>query len=73
VELYAEAFEQAGALDRLEAFSSHYGADFYRMARNQDTLTLRKEPWIAPQAYPFGDAKLTPLRAGETLQWRLIE
>jgi dihydroorotase len=43
------------------------------MARNQDTLTLRKEPWTAPQEYPFGNAKLAPLRAGETLQWRLIE
>jgi len=71
LEMYAEVFEAAGALDRLEAFASHHGADFYGLPRNRDTLTLRREAWTVPAAYPFGDETLVPLKAGETLAWRL--
>jgi dihydroorotase len=71
LELYAEAFEAAGALDRLEAFASHHGADFYGLPRNTCTVTLRREPWALPELMPFGDATIKPLRAGETLNWRL--
>ena len=71
IELYAEAFERAGALDRLEAFSSFYGADFYRLQRNSDTVTLRKESWQVPETLSMGNDQLVPLLAGETLNWRL--
>ncbi len=71
IELYAEAFEAAGALQRLEGFASHFGADFYRLPRHRDTLTLSKEPWTAPAAYPFGEGSLVPYRAGERVGWRL--
>ena len=69
--MYAEAFEAAGALDKLEGFASLFGADFYGLPRNQDTLTLRKESWTPPEHFAFGDAQLKPLRAGETLPWRV--
>jgi len=72
VELYAEAFEDAGALPALEAFASHFGADFYGLPRNDDTITLMREPWHVPAAYPFGDDVIVPLRAGETVRWRLL-
>ena len=71
LELYAEAFEDAGALDRLEGFASHFGADFYRLPRNVDTVTLRKESWKVPAEYPFGTDVIVPLCAGETLRWRI--
>ena len=71
IELYAEAFEAAGALPRLEAFASHHGADFYRLPRNSGTITLVKSPWTVPAGYPFGEHVLVPWRAGETLAWRL--
>jgi len=71
LELYAEAFDAAGALDRLEAFASSHGPDFYRLPRNTGTVTLRRETWTVPESLPFGDAQLKPLRAGETLGWRL--
>lgn len=71
IELYAEAFESAGRLDRLEGFASHFGADFYRLPRNTDRIMLRREPWRIPMDYAFGSARIVPLRAGETLQWRL--
>jgi len=71
LELYAEAFDAAGALDRLEAFASFHGPDFYRLPRNTGTVTLRREHWTVPESLPFGDAQLKPLRAGETLGWRL--
>jgi dihydroorotase len=71
LELYAEAFEAAGALDRLEAFASFNGADFYGLRRNRGTVTLRREPWQLPESVPFGDAQLKPLRGGENLNWRL--
>ncbi|MFC5300157.1 dihydroorotase [Azospira restricta] len=74
MELYAEAFEAAGALDRLEAFASHFGPDFYRLPRNAGTITLEKRPQAVPEAYPYlaGEA-LVPLRAGETLAWSLVD
>ncbi|WP_313073743.1 dihydroorotase [Melaminivora sp.] len=71
MELYAEAFDAAGALDRLEGFASFHGADFYGLPRNDGTITLRRESWTPPEAYPFGEAELKPLRAGEPLAWRL--
>lgn len=71
IELYAEAFESANALDKLEAFASFYGADFYGLPRNQDTITLVKEAWTVPSELAFGPEKLIPLRAGERINWRL--
>jgi dihydroorotase len=71
IELYAEAFEDAGALDRLEAFASFYGADFYGLPRHTDTLTLKRESWDAPASLRLGDETLVPLRAGETIRWRV--
>ncbi len=71
IELYAEAFEQAGALDKLEGFASFFGADFYRLPRNQDRITLIKEAWRVPQEYSLGDDVLIPLRAGQQIGWKL--
>jgi dihydroorotase len=71
IELYAEVFEAAGALDKLEAFASFHGPDFYRLPRNADTLTLRRLPWTVPETLPFGGEVLVPLRAGETVAWRV--
>lgn len=71
IELYAEVFEDLGALDKLEAFASFYGADFYGLPRNKDRITLIKRPWQAPQELPFGQDSIVPLRAGETLRWQL--
>ncbi len=71
IELYAEAFDSVGHLDRLEAFASHFGADFYGLPRHDDTITLVKEPWTPPQVYEFGDGALVPYRAGESIAWRL--
>jgi len=71
LELYAEAFEQAGALDRLEAFASFHGPDFYDLPRNRGTVTLSKEQWQVPDAYPLGEERLIPLRAGANMSWRL--
>jgi dihydroorotase len=71
LELYAEAFEDAGALDRLEGFASLHGAAFYGLAPHDDTVTLVRDPWTVPDAYPFGDDTVVPLRAGETVRWRL--
>jgi dihydroorotase len=72
IELYAEAFEAAGALDKLEAFASFYGADYYGLPRNTDTITLRREDWVVPESLPFGEAEIKPLRGGETLRWKLV-
>jgi dihydroorotase len=72
LELYAEAFEQAGALDKLEGFASFYGADFYGLPRNSASVTLEKQPWTVPEAYVDDDIAITPLRAGEELRWRLL-
>jgi len=72
IELYAEIFEAAGALEKLEAFASSYGADFYGLPRNSETLQLIREPWEVPAYYPFGAEELVPLRAGERIAWRLV-
>jgi dihydroorotase len=71
LELYAEAFDAAGALNRLEGFASHHGADFYGLPRNTAQITLRRESWTVPETLPFGDTTLKPLRGGEALTWRL--
>jgi len=71
LELYAEAFEDAGRLDRLEAFASHFGADFYGLPRNRDTVTLQRRATTVPAELPFGDTTVVPLRAGEPLRWTL--
>ena len=73
IELYAEAFEQAGRLDRLEAFASFYGADFYRLPRNQDRLVLERTPWVVPDEYPLAGSTCRPMRAGESVAWALAE
>jgi dihydroorotase len=72
LELYAEVFEQAGALDKLEAFASFHGADFYGLPRNQDHVTLMKRPWMAPASYDFGNGRLVPMRAGEEIAWSMV-
>jgi len=71
LELYAEAFETAGALDKLEGFASFHGPDFYGLPRNAGRVTLRREPWLLPETVPFGDTVLKPLRGGDTLNWKL--
>ncbi|MBU9522337.1 dihydroorotase [Burkholderia multivorans] len=71
LELYAEAFDQAGALDKLEGFASFYGADFYGLPRSAETVTLRRETWELPREVLAGDTPVVPLRAGETLGWKL--
>lgn len=71
IELYAEVFEESGRLDRLEAFASHFGADFYGLPRHEERITLRRDPWVVPERYPFGDGAVVPYRAGETVAWRL--
>jgi dihydroorotase len=71
LELYAEAFAAAGALDKLEAFASANGPAFYGLPRNTGTVTLREEAWTVPEAVPFGDAQLKPLRGGESLNWKM--
>ena len=71
LELYAEVFETAGALDKLEGFASFHGPDFYGLPRNAGSVTLRRETWQLPERVPFGDAELKPLRGGETLNWKL--
>ncbi|WP_027858146.1 dihydroorotase [Marinobacterium jannaschii] len=71
IELYAEAFEEAGALDKLEAFASFNGPDFYGLPRNSDTITLVKESWDVPATYPLGDSSVVPIRAGEQISWKV--
>ena len=71
LELYAEAFESVDALDKLEGFASFYGADFYRLPRNEANVTLRKESWTVPEEVPFPGSALVPLRAGEPMHWRM--
>jgi len=72
IEFYAEAFEQAGRLERLEAFASERGADFYGVTRNPERITLRKEAWTVPEQYPFGTDQIVPLRAGAQVAWKLV-
>jgi len=72
LELYAEAFDSVGALDKLEAFASFNGAAFYGLPRNRGHITLRRQTWTLPEALPFGDAQLKPLRGGDSLAWQLV-
>jgi dihydroorotase len=72
LELYAEAFAAADALDKLEGFASHFGPDFYGLPRNETRITLRREDWQVPESYPLGNETLVPLYAGQTLHWRLL-
>ncbi len=72
LELYAEAFESVGALDKLEAFASLNGPDFYGLPRNAGTVTLERSPWQAPLSVPFGDKELKPWRSDVTLDWKLV-
>ena len=72
LELYAQAFESVGKLDALEAFAAFNGADFYGLPRNTGSVTLSRQAWAAPESYPYGEAIIKPLAAGETLNWRLI-
>ena len=71
IELYAEIFDDLGALDKLEGFASHFGPDFYGLERNRDSITLVRQDWQAPNELPFADDIIVPLRAGETLRWKL--
>jgi dihydroorotase len=73
IELYAEAFEAAGALEKLEGFASFYGADYYGLPRNKETITLSREEWQVPASVGFGEHRLVPLRAGDTMKWKLME
>ncbi len=72
IELYAEAFETMNRLDRLEGFASHFGADFYKLPRARDTITLVKDSWVPPTSYNFGLGTLIPYRGGEIIPWRLV-
>jgi len=72
LELYAEAFDAVGALDKLEGFASHHGPDFYRLPRNRGQVILARQPWVLPETVAFGEAQLKPLRGGETLAWRQL-
>ncbi|PTQ91513.1 dihydroorotase [Nitrosomonas nitrosa] len=73
IELYAEVFEQAGALDKLEGFASFHGADFYHLPRNTDTLRLVKDSWTVPTQIKFGKESLVPLRAGGKVSWKILD
>jgi dihydroorotase len=71
--LYAEAFEEAGALDKLEGFASFHGPDFYGLPRNTDQITLVRKPQVVPTSFAYGDEELIPLRAGGEVAWSLLE
>ena len=71
IELYAEVFDKFNAIEKLEGFASHFGADFYRFPRNKDTITLEKNSWTVPKEIKFGNEQLIPIKAGETLNWRI--
>lgn len=73
IELYAEIFDKAGALDKLEGFASHFGPDFYGLPRNEKTITLQKLPWQVPASIPFQNTQLIPFRAGEMVEWKLMD
>jgi dihydroorotase len=72
LELYAEVFDAAGRLDRLEAFASHFGADFYGLPRNRGSVTLERSPWQVPERFAFGAGVLIGLRAGQRVEWRMV-
>ncbi|KDC52759.1 dihydroorotase [Pseudoalteromonas fuliginea] len=71
IELYAEAFEEVGALDKLEGFASHFGPDFYGVMRNQDTITLQRNPWRVPASYSLGDSQVVPIKAEDMIEWEV--
>lgn len=71
IELYATVFEEMKALNKLEGFSSHFGPDFYNLPRNTDSITLKREAWIVPESLPLGDTVVVPVKAGETISWKL--
>ncbi len=73
IELYAEAFEAADSLDKLEGFASFHGPDFYGLPRNKDTITLNKESWLVPETLAFSDSELVPMRAGKNINWKVID
>ncbi|WP_250460008.1 dihydroorotase [Microbulbifer litoralis] len=72
IELYAEVFDRAGALDKLEGFASEFGPDFYGLPRNDGSITLKRKPWALPRSLEMGSEQLVPLAAGETLNWQLV-
>jgi dihydroorotase len=72
MELYAQAFDSVNALDKLEAFASFNGADFYGLPRNTGTITLQRQDWMTPDSFSFGEAELKPLCSGEVLPWRVL-
>ncbi|MES9969750.1 MAG: dihydroorotase [Candidatus Thiodiazotropha sp.] len=72
IELYAELFERVGALEKLEGFASQFGADFYGLPRNRETITLEKKAWVAPESYQFGQDRVVPLGGGEKISWQLV-
>jgi dihydroorotase len=72
MEMYAEAFDSVRALDKLEAFASFNGADFYGLPRNTESITLKRESWTPPASFAFGEALLKPLRSGDSLPWRMV-
>ena len=72
MEMYAEAFEQAGALDQLEAFASFNGPAFYNLPRNEGTITLARESWTLPATVPMGDTQLVPLNGGQQVNWKML-
>ncbi|SAL44245.1 dihydroorotase [Caballeronia terrestris] len=72
LELYTEAFDKAGALDKLEGFASFFGPDFYSLPRSKETVTLRRESWTLPAEFLAGDAEVVPLRGGETIGWQQV-
>ena len=72
MEMYTEAFERAGALEKLEGFASHFGPDFYELPRNTETVTLVREAWTLPQTVPMADSQLVPLNGGEQINWKLL-
>ena len=73
IELYAMAFEAAAALDKLEGFASKFGADFYTLPHNTDSIKLKKQDWIVPDSYPFADSSIVPFMAGKMISWQLID
>jgi dihydroorotase len=73
LELYAEAFDKAGALDKLEGFASFHGADFYGLPRSTETVTLERASWTLPAEFSVGDAEIVPLRGGESINWRFVD
>jgi dihydroorotase len=72
IELYAEAFDRAGKIDKLEGFASFFGADFYGLERNQEKITLEKTTWRIPESYNFSGSHVVPFFAGEALSWKLL-